>query len=599
MPDLRKILTSKQQELFKNRVQKGTETYKSTWRAIYYSKKAFQQVMPDDLEGVANNTQEDGDVVSRFVFPGQTFIGKKMMEDLTALPFRFETIGNNPMGHAGSRGVQHKLKQIYSRVGMMRKVVHNMYNFVVGGTSIVEPITYRDRYTQIKKVNSENKPWDLETDEMSSSRVIDIKTYDPMMTILDWNADPADIERTSRFIITAEGFYSQDEIAEMWSESVAEKVAEGGIVGDWKLFSEFENSELKTLKKNLQEMVGFKVDLVDSPGVYAYTKYFTGDGLVHEFIGGYYIGSNVVNNRIADRIPFVITPSFPHPDNPFGVTLWDYLKVAIQIASNAVNTIVDATEDNRSMPWVVDNELAMDGLTLEELKDRDFIGVSGGAGFEQLDLNKAIYKLESDEVTEGTRFMYSIGNEMMYLLAGSNPMEFGVQEKQLRTKGASEMMHSSMVRSDSDMSKKYESGMVNPLTWCIIRIMYSYYDDFGFDPEVIPKEALKNPEMIRVVPGSYLPEDRFTRIGRAVEVVKRSMSNPRSYELSEVEFDYLEALGVPDPHRLVKSGPEILREQLATAIARMSPDGQIPEKAQKLLDDLSKLAHNGEGKKNA
>jgi len=597
--DLKKILTKKEQEYFSKLVEHGTKKYKATWRAIFFSRKAFEQVMPEDIEENAKNSNDhDADITSRTLYPGHTFIGKKMVEELTALPFRFETMGNTTSGQKVSREIQRKLKSIYSRVGMMRKVIHNMYNFVIGGTSIVEPVTYRQKYSHIKKLKSEDSKWDFKMIPMDGSRVIDIVSYDPMMSIIDWNANPADIERTSRFFITTTGFYSEKDIRDIFPEKTAERILGIGAVGDWNLINT-ESDEVKEQKRMLKQLVGIDVDSTSNGGSYAHMKYFTGDGFVHEFLGGHYLGSDVVNSRIAEQIPVVITPSFPHPENPFGVTLWDHLRYAIELASEAINTVADTTQDNASMPWLVDAECHIDGLRLEDLKDRDFIAVHGGSMLDQLDLNKAIRKLESDEVTEGTRFIFNMATQLMYQLVGANPLEFGIQDKQIRQKGVAEMTKQSMLRSDSDMARKYESGLVNPLTWSIVRIMYAYFDDFNFGKN-FDRNALSNPEIIRVVPGSYLPEDRYLRIGRAVEVVRRSMQNPRTYELDEVEFDYLEAIGVPDPERLIRSGAEIIREQLAMAIAKMSPDGRVPDQAKKLLDQLAQMAaqDNEEGDTN-
>ena len=125
------------------------------------------------------------------------------------------------------------------------------------------------------------------------------------------------------------------------------------------------------------------------------------------------------------------------------------------------------------------------------------------------------------------------------------------------------MISSATVRPDSDVARKMGVGFMNPTTWDIIQIFYIYYNDFGFDEKELPREFLKELKHVRVVPGSYLPEDAMTRLQRAYAVAMRSQSAPDAYVQKEVEEEILDALGVVMPEQVLKSGDDILRQQTA------------------------------------
>ena len=137
------------------------------------------------------------------------------------------------------------------------------------------------------------------------------------------------------------------------------------------------------------------------------------------------------------------------------------------------------------------------------------------------------------EITPGAEFLYSQGMNGIFYVTGTNSMAFGIQEKQIRTAQAAEMIGASLVRSDSDIAKKIECSFFNPVTWDFLRIFYVNYDAFPtFKENNIPKDFLKNYKSVRVVNGSYLTVDKAERLGKLQQVLQLAYMNEESLKLT-------------------------------------------------------------------
>jgi hypothetical protein len=152
------------------------------------------------------------------------------------------------------------------------------------------------------------------------------------------------------------------------------------------------------------------------------------------------------------------------------------------------------------------------------------------------------------------------------------------------------MMQEASMRSQNNTARQLEL-MQNSLLWDWTRIFYLYYGEFGFEESVVPREFLKDFDNIRVVPGSYLPSDKLSRIERAKTVLDLAYASPDAYELTKVHKDFLRAIGVSVPDSVLKGPKEMMKERLSMIIAQQIGEGQLQDpELQKLLQQLVDLS---------
>jgi len=602
-------LSKQEQRLYTDRLERGQKIYKNTYKAIAEARTAFIQIAPDGiLDKIRVYEDDEEDVVSPVIAPFLSFIAKKMMENITALPYRIETMGNDIFGVKASREIQRMIRRQITASKYASKGLFSAFHMVVSGTSITQITTYQ-------KQNRVLMPGKDEPERMGKGmRIIDQIVYDPLRVIPDWNSDPSDITNTSEFIIVTRGDFSLGEITDKYGKVVANSVIKKHLESMGTKTNRLSNDDLTeiamagmgmsdsfdSLNEALRDKLGENIS-ANSAQTFTLREYYTADGYYHIFIDDHYVETHKVPNCEAGKIPINFAPIYPNPDSHFGLTLWDVLKQSVVLSSEAINQIHDNVEFNNNAPFLGYNDTGLSANSFANagkdeaiLIDRD--PLTGG------DINKEITRLQKPEITEGIKFMYDIGQQFAFYLAGTSPLSFGVQDKQVRNEATANMLSSAIVRPDSDVARKLDNGVFNPQTFDMIRIFYAYYEDFDFDKEAVPREVLADAEHIRVVPGSYLPEDKMGRIERALSVAQRALQSPRAFKKYDVEYEVLEAIGVADPDMVLKSGTQIMREQYVDMIGKYLGQSEVginDPKVQELLQALVQISGEGEQKEAA
>ncbi len=563
--------------LYKERLQKGETVWSEYYKKLKYERQAYLQEIPDDISASASEAAvEVGNdptgamksTHSQMLVPMYTAITKKTREAFSAMPLRFEYEANSQVGLLARRAIQIKLREVYTRANMAASQ-SKAFNYVGGGL-IISQTVYKtlDRKVRI----------DGQTKSILTGGGIDVEIYDPLRVVLDWNAKIGDIRNTSEFCIVTIGDFTAEGIKAKYGFEIAE--GEGNGSGGGSTPRAFDS-----YKKTLEEDVGENLQ-----NTYPVREYYLKDGSWYTIVNDtYVVNKSFATNGDADRIPINAVVLFPTPDSHMGMTLWDYLKWPVALMSCAVNQVADNNAMNNNAPYLVSKGLGLGGYSMGDFEG-DFLEFNpiGGKNF---DIKKYMDRPQIREVTDGAAFMYNKGMEQLFYVAGSTPMDFGVQDKQIRTAGVAEMVSQAIVRSDSDLAVKMENGYMNPTTWDIVQIFYTHYEDFGFDPDSLPREFLENPKAIRVVNGSYLKEDQITRLNRISILIQQAQLDPQRWKWEDLMYEFSEALGVIDPYVYIKTPEEATKERLALmAMQIIGEKGAQDEQVQQIVAQLAELS---------
>ena len=207
----------------------------------------------------------------------------------------------------------------------------------------------------------------------------------------------------------------------------------------------------------------------------------------------------------------------------------------------------------------------------------------------------AMHQFTIPEITNGAKFMFDTAKESLFYVTGTTDMSFGMQDKQIRNQTVADMIGDSLVRSDSAAAKKIESSFYNPVTWDILMIFYTRYDDFDFKDANVPAEFLKNYRNIRVVNGSYLPSDRMMRLAKLQQALEVARLLPNQTNLENLMYDLYEAYGFTDPYRYLMTNEEVAANDLAAKVNQLLGDGAIDKaQAQQALEAINLIRENAD-----
>ncbi len=557
-----------------DRKNKSYDRHYEFYNKIKNARKAFKQILPDDItysasndgrkEGNTGNTDESPtlrNTSSTIMSPLYTATADRIKEELSAMPYRYEFAGNNRAGDRVRRYAERKLRHTFTKNKIASKESLLKFHFVVSGIGVSQTI-----YTNKRRRLTNGKT-------IQEGSGIDMIVYDPLTTFFDWNANVCNMRETSDFIIVTTGFFSADYIESKWGIAVG-----GG------------NSIPDSHKIDLMRDRGD-----DESNSVPVREYYTADGYYYTIVGdSHVVEKNEVSNGDADRIPINIAPTFVTADSNKGYTLWEKVKWPVAMMSLAINQVADNNAMNNNMPFVVPEGANLSFLSDENmsgLKVMEITPLDRKTG--NIDIRRYITRPEIREVTEGAQFMYEVGQESLYFNTGTSPMSFGVQDKQIRNTATAQMISNSLVRSESEMAKNIEIGYVNPTSWDVLQIFAMHAKDFDFDEE-IANTLLDNLESIRVVNGSYLPGDRMTRLAKLEAILNKAYADPGRYELEDLLYDYLDAIGVADPYKYIKDGLQMTKERLSQlAIQQIGEEG-MNNKIKMIIAKLAELVDQQE-----
>ena len=562
-------------EEYLTRLDSSIQVFKGHKSALREARQAYKQIMPGSM---IDATVGDSTNASAILHPQFRYMVKKFIEDLTSLPVRFEYASNTKEGEVARTEAEAKLRGILGMSHITSRLGKLYNHCVVDGLGVVQSTT---DFLSDEIIDPEGKSY-----PHNQRRIVDLSVYDPIKTYLDPNCDGTDIVGTSAYIIVTIGIYDEFWVGENFPEYLgADTNGKGKDLGKtaWADDGEDEMNELDSgVNRSSQDK-------------YKVREYYTADGFFYTVINDEWISEpSIVVNGISNRIPFNIVATIPDVDNPMGESMFGYLKTPLAMASKALNMIADATEMNVRMPFFTFQGSGLDDINMADLDDSAIYLVKKVQDVKSV--HDMFYRPTVPEVTQGASILLNEGSQMMYMLTGTNPTAIsGEQTPQIKTNGVAEMLERAGMRSNNAFARKIEQ-ILNGILWDFYRVFFIYYHDFNFPEELVTQEFFVDFDNIRVVPGSYLPEDKLSRLAKAQEVLRLAQLNPDGFELTVVYSDFLKALGVTVPDRVLKSAEENMLEMLAMQIAQtLGPDWQSDESIVSLVQQLAELASTKDG----
>ncbi len=536
-------------ERYSQRLQIATEKHKGKFLEIRDSRKAEKQFMPNSTyvktayakSSPGNDPDKEKKAKkSKYLVPMLNAVGEKVKQDLTANNFKFEYGANTAIGEEIKDAFDEILLKTYTHDNTKKRMNlgHN-YN-VYSGTMITQ--TYTEERKE-KRINSEGH-----INEIDLGRSTTFKTYDPLRTLLDWQAMPGSVPETSRFIIVTIGEKSSDWIEKETGKKVSKHIAakEDSFHGTSSYLT------IDGYKKTLEENAG----LSHKQGILI-REYYEADGYYYVVADDSVIlDKRIVSNGIADRIPFNISPLILDPDSPYGRTIWSLLEPHIQVMSTAINMVADNNSIKQKMPFfAVKGVLKAHGVTLNDFSPNEIVeldstamAMSGNTG--KISIQDLIGKIDIQDVSEGAVFLYNMALEHIWYVTGLNPTTLGgVQQKQIRNESVAGMISQASLRSSSEIVANIENNFMNPTTKDFARIFEMHYEDYPeFEERGITKEDLQDLRNIRIVNGSYLPSDAMTEMQRASHLYTIAQTNQTMDQKKAVQ-EVMKSMGYPDPER--------------------------------------------------
>jgi len=545
---------------YKTRFLSGNQILSKKLLEIRNSREAFKQIIPDQQIEVAtdrnvprgNSTEEVDDANrSSYLIPLHTALANRWIQDLTTHPFRYEWAGNNKTGVDVQSQFTKEFNKMYSYNNVKSSVATGFWHFVASGTMITQTYTNFETKERIAADGTRS--------ETSKGRVIGIRAYDPLQVILDWNADPANVRRTSEFCIVTLGNYDTEYIKNKYGI----EMDTGG------------NSNVDIHQKAIDDYAG-----VEKKTSVPVREYYLTDGYKYTIVGdSFVVGKSPNSNGSVGEIPINVAPFHIDPNSPYGSTLYGMIEPSIMMASAAVNQIADNNALNNNMPiFAVGGVLGDSGITLNDFDNNQIVELdmkpSLTSGEATMDIRKMIHKFSFPDVSPSAQILYQTALEMIWFVTGMSPMALsGVQDKQIRVSSAADLVSEASLRSSSTLVQNVENGYMNPTTWDIAQIFDMYYDDFKFKERDLSKEDVKNLNNIRVVNGSFLPSDNMTRLNKLMSIMQMALQNPSVFELYDLQLAILESMDMADATLFLRSPDQTVSANEAKGIVELAQQG--------------------------
>jgi hypothetical protein len=548
-------------EEYRDRLVRSSEELKGFKKKMLNAVKAYDQEIPDDIQYSASNefllkgntSEKLPDTCSKMLLPLFTAISKKMIENLTALPPRYEWDANSKDFVTASRSLEKELAKCYTKMNIGRKNPRIIRDLVVKGM-FVQQTVFKEMRDKVWKYEDGQK----KVEELYNGGAVDFIVYEPINTFWDWDADITNLRNTSKFCIVTV------------SESMTKKGAEA-LFGEDVVAHAHGNMHGRYEDLMLDERRRDK-GAIKPTGTYVVREYYKNDGTFYTVINDSLVVRKGYNsNGSADKIPINI--GFMYNDL---TTLWELVKWCIAGMSNAFNQVADNNAFNNTAPLFMLGDVALSAMGFDTNDGRKIYQIMPYAKT-IVRAQDAIAQFTLPEVTEGAKFMYDLSKQSLFYVTGTNDMAFGIQDKQIRNQNVAEMIGESLVRADSDIAKKLETDLLNPITWDILMIYYTRYDSFSFNKETVPRDFLKDYRGIRVVNGSYLTSDKAVRLGKLQQALQLAQQIPERTNLEALFYDLYDAIGMADPYRYLKTNEEFVAQEMAGIIMQLLQTGAIDQ----------------------
>ncbi len=545
-------------EQYQDRIKKADVKHSNKFKAIRDSRMFLKQVLPeisdeklaDDGTTIPSNNQEDE---NRSVYcpPVSLAIKKKIIEDLTSSAYDFEYQHNDRSGKAKAETFMDIFARTFTQENIMTEHLMNLINLIDSGTCIVQPIKSSLSETVIAEFTDEEGNIDMRPQVLNSGTTLGFYSYDPLRTLIDPNADPHRVQKTAEWIAVTIGEKSGEYIKQKYDVDV--KII---TVEEQKGFSSKGGSKsylvVDEYKKELEEISG-----LENKTGFLIREYYLTNGKKYTILEDQYVIYEGYNSsRVYGQIPIMVCPAIIDPESPYGIPLIEELRPSVEMVSTAINVVADNAIMRNRFPWVTIKGL-IDPDTMNQITSgqynsmNDIIELNPEAlkYMPNLNIKSVINLFEKpafQEVTGGSQFLYSEGMNNIWLIAGMNPVNLsGRQDKQIRVQSVADMINMSSMRNSSQLVKNLDTYYFNPLCKAFQAMYYVYYDEF---PELkaagIEKQNVADMKNIRIVNGSYLPQDQATQIAKAQLLTQRLAVNPMTYDPNKVEEKLLSTFGL-------------------------------------------------------
>ena len=558
-----------------------------------YARKAFLNEIPDDIRGAASNEiylngyvtdepirysradtnknkQALPQTCSKMLLPMYKAIAKKMIDNMTAIPPRYEWDANRKDYVKTSRALEKEFAKFYTKMNLAGKMPRIIKNFVRDGVFVQQTVFKELSENVMKWTDGRPAP-----ENLYNKGAIDYLLYDPMTCYFDWDADPMDYRGTARFIIV----------------TIASSMTEKGFRRKYPKFTGTIGSGHQEQEDLIKDETGDRIVGKTKPNnTVTLREYYLDNGKFYVIANdAHIVDEGWASNGDLSRIP--INVGFCYDEY---ITLWEELKWPVAAMSNAFNQVADNNSFNNTAPIYVLGDVVVDPLAYDPADGRKMFRIDPMSK-QIVRAADALHQFTIPEITQGAIFMYDKGKESLFYVTGTTDMTFGMQDKQIRVQSVADMIGEALVRSDSDVAKRIENSFYNPVTWDILRIFYTRYDSFDFKDQNIPADFLKDYRNIRVVNGSYLPADRMVRLAKLNEALKLATQIPDKMHLENLFFDLFEAIGFVDPYRYLMTDEEYWAKELAGTVMMLMQSGAIQkEQADQMLQAIALIEQNKE-----
>lgn len=556
-----------------------------------YARKAWLNQIPDDIRSAASNeiylngyvaespvrdsraasakgNQALPATCSKMLLPMYKAVGKKMVENMNAIPPRYEWDANRKDYVKVSRSLEKEFAKFHTKMNLGGKTPRLIKHFVRDGVFVQQ--------TVFKKLLENVRSWENGrpgNEPVYNKGAIDYILYDPMTCYFDWDADPLDYRRTARFIIV----------------TISDALTVKGFMSKYPKFAENLLGGFAATEDNLNQESGNKILGLEKPnGTVTLREYYKNDGKFYVIVNDQYVvDEGYSSNGDMSYIP--VNVGFCYDDY---ITLWEDLKWPVAAMSNAFNQVADNVSFNNTAPIYVLGDVMVDPLAYDPADGRKIYQINPMSK-QIVRAADAMHQFLIPEMTQGSIFMFDKAKESLFYVTGTTDLSFGMQDKQIRIQSVADMIGESLVRSDSDVAKRIENCFYNPVTWDILRIFYCHYDDFDFKDSGIPREFLKDYRNIRVINGSYLPSDRLVRLAKLQEAMKLAAQIPDRTNLEDLFYDLYEAIGFVDPYRYLKTNEQYWAQELSGSIMQLLQAGAInDQQAQQMMEAIKLVEEN-------
>ena len=472
--------------------QAANEASKQRRNEMYEEEIAYNGYVPQfNDSGVLIKDQsyyEQEDVVSTYMTSDYQVSIDTYAESMF---FKLPTIRMNSadgvMSGEDSTAINKEFRRISMLSDMDRRIMSVLYTGIRKAVCVSELIPKKVSVSGKVGIGGELKDPDVRTEW-----TMDLIKYNPLTTYIDPNADPDNIRRTADYCIVDVGSYSEETFKAM------------AKLNGWNVDIE-KLCETKRREDILQRVR--KIDSMDETDAIKVSKLFTRDGMVQVVFNDTYGLKPKINVKRIKEMPLIFYTSIPGSSSPYGRLFWNMIKLSAISKSAMTSLILDAVGKNYSAPIITDNP-KLAGKNLSDYGKDDFVYIANSG-------NKAIkdgfFQLSYADMTQGAMYAIQQFNEDIAKVSKLNDMQFGYQDKTIRTNAIASQLNKPSMTKNSSLVKQFEQTFMRDFVRDFWWILVSFYDDFKLKGK-INREKLNSVSSITCVNGSTLEQDQMTQI---------------------------------------------------------------------------------------